>query len=143
MMSRSGTSLMWIKATAANTSYHFQRIEHILNIADTNWERIQKLEVFINFYTADQWQPLLHRPAPHLESLRIDFDGKYSKFNNIVSSLFSGSAPMLHQFCLKGRSLGDTAQRWVQHLRYMELSAELSVARTLRVLALATNLTNL
>ncbi len=89
------------------------------------------------------WQPLFRCPTPHLESLRIVSEGEYSRFNDLLSSLFSGSAPMLRHFYLKGHGLDFIAPRWMQQLRHMELNSKLSVAKTLGVLSLTTNLTNL
>ena len=92
MVRRSGAALMCIKTH----SLHLYRsgAKQILNIIDTNWDRIQKLEVTLYADFVDQWTSL-YRPALHLESLKIVFNQESSKFDNLLPSLFSGNAPML------------------------------------------------
>ena len=96
MIRRTGTALMWMRTI----------LLHRMNIIATNWERIEKLEIYIRPNEEDHWTAL-RRPAPYLKSFSIRFNPEYHKFKDPMPSLFAGSAPMLQHFRLKGRRQGD------------------------------------
>ncbi len=140
MIRRSGTAFLWMKV---HSPFGYRRDgKHILDIIDTNWDRIQKFEATIQVDFVDQWT-LLYRPAPCLQSLSLSFDCQSPKFDNLLPSLFGGSAPMLRYFRLKSNRLNITAMSWLCQVRSMELGIKLTISETLGVLASTMNLTSL
>ncbi len=143
MIRRTGTALLWIQTHSLNP--YRRGIKAVWNAIDTNWERIQKLDVEVYSQFVHHWKAL-SRPAPHLTFFDVVFGDDSLKINNFLPSLFGGSAPMLRHFRLRCGSTGRlyiAAFPWFQQLRSMDLNAQLSLSQTLSVLMLTTNLTNL
>ncbi len=143
LIRRSGTALLWIKTHDPALNSYLRTEKQILDILDTHWDRVQKLEVTIHCNFMNQ-SPLC-RPALHLKSLRVEFDCYHGRpeLNHLSSSLFSGSAPMIHDLRWEGYGLNITASSWLRQVRCMDLSAKLTVFELLQVLELTVNLMNL
>ncbi len=140
MVRRTGTALVWMKTHRLRRNHH--QVGNVLNVIDTIWERIQKLEVTVDTGLADQWTTLF-RPAPHLESSSVLFDYESLKFEGQMASLFGGSAPMLRHLRLQCGRLNITAIPWFQQLRSLDISAKVPLSHTLGVLISTRNLIKL
>ncbi|KJA19391.1 hypothetical protein HYPSUDRAFT_204608 [Hypholoma sublateritium FD-334 SS-4] len=139
LMRRSGISLRWIKVPYL-PSFRREWAGFILLAVGEDLRRTQKLEVTIGGDHVDLWSQLYH-PAPHLKSFGITFTQEWSKFNNIFSSLFGGSAPMLHELRFKGHRSNFTVRpSWLHQLRSLDLRVDLTVSEMLEVLMSTSNL---
>ncbi|KJA19394.1 hypothetical protein HYPSUDRAFT_204611 [Hypholoma sublateritium FD-334 SS-4] len=139
---RSGTAFLSIKVPSLHTSsLHAAKI--ILNVVGENLQRLQELDVTLACQYVDQWR-LLYQPAPHLESFGITFTQEWTEFNQIFSSLFGGSAPMLRKLRFNGHRSNFAARpSWLNQLRSLELTVQLTVSEMLEVLMVTKNLVNL
>ncbi len=143
LIRRSGTTLLWINTQVPMMHSYLRKEKQIPDILDTHWDRVQKLEVTV--HCAFMNQSPLCRPALHLESLRVQVDCYHGKpeLHHLSSSLFSGSAPMIHDLRWKGYGLNITASSWLRQVRYMDISAKLTVFELLQVLESTIDLMNL
>ena len=85
MIRRCGSALMWMKYTEFSIYLRFAK--PALRVIDTNWERIERLEVGVSAILVDHWTSL-YRPALHLKSFAIRLNQDHYKFDNLIPSLF-------------------------------------------------------
>ncbi len=142
LMRRTGTALLWIKVDEVKNKQPADPSRAIgqffFSLIRENWARIQNLVVYLHAtptFHPTTWEPL-SRPAPVLERFNMMWERTQPAQNTDptpLAVLFSGSAPMLRDFCFLPYTI-DERVPWLCQLRAMEFDNAYNIRHILGIL---------
>ncbi len=142
LMRRTGTALLWIKINEVKNKQPADPSRAIgqffFSLIRENWHRIQNLVVYLHAtptFHPTTWEPL-SRPAPVLERFNMMWERTQPAQNTDptpLAVLFSGSAPMLRDFCFLPYTI-DERVPWLCQLRAMEFDNAYNIRDVLGIL---------
>ena len=142
LMRRTGAALLWIKVDEVKKKQPADSSRAIgqffFSLIRENWHRIQNLVDYLHAtptFHPTTWEPL-SRPAPVLERFNMMWERTQPAQNTDptpLAVLFSGSAPMLRDFCFLPYTI-DERVPWLCQLRVMEFDNTYNIRHVLGIL---------